>query len=67
MGELKTIIKRVQFIIVCLIIIGSIGWIKDIVKLTHCDFKEPYKAEIIYGVGVIPFVGAITGWMDIGE
>jgi hypothetical protein len=46
----------------------GVGWIKDIIKLSNCDFKEPYKAEVIYGVGaVIPFVGAVTGWMDFGK
>ena len=43
------------------------GWVMNIVKLSNCDFKAPYKAEVIHGVGVIPVVGMITGWMDLGD
>lgn len=44
-----------------------IGWGKDIYKLIHCDFEAPYKAEICYGVGLIPPVGAIMGWINIED
>jgi hypothetical protein len=38
------------------------GWINNIIELTECDFKEPYKAEILHGVGIpVAPVGAIIG------
>ena len=46
---------------------GCIGWGKNLMKLTRCDFEAPYKAEIIHTVGIIPVVGAITGWMNFGR
>lgn len=56
-----------MLLIVILISAIAIGWVKNIIKLTNCDFEAPYKAEIIYGIGIIPVVGAITGWIDVGR
>ncbi len=49
------------------ITLGIFGYIRNIVKLTKLDFKEPYKAEIIRTIGLIPPVGAITGWINIED
>ena len=61
----------VGFIIVVFIILiigaGVTGWIKNIVKLTRCDFEAPYKAEIIRVVGIVPPVGAVVGWLNIDD
>lgn len=54
-------------IIFVLLLLGGIGWIKNIVKLVHLDFDAPYKAEVIRIVGVVPAVGAITGWITIND
>ena len=43
------------------------GWVKNIVKLAHCDFKSPYKAELVHAVGILPPVGIITGWVNIED
>lgn len=44
------------------------GWCLNIYKFASCDFKEPYKEEIIRAVG-IPIVpaGIIIGYMDIDD
>lgn len=55
----------VIFIVIAGIILT--GWVKNIVKLTRCDFKAPYKAEFIHGVGLLPPVGMITGWIDVKD
>lgn len=53
--------------IVILLVIGT-GWVKSIVHLSNCDFEPAYKAEVIYGVGVlVPPVGAVVGWMELGK
>jgi hypothetical protein len=54
-------------IILLMCLIGTIGWCKNIYKLTQCDFEAPYKAEVIHTVGIIPVVGWITGWLDLGK
>ena len=50
---------------ILILVIGT-GWVKNIIKLSNCDFEAPYKAEIIHGVGLIPPIGMITGWLDVG-
>lgn len=44
-----------------------IGYVKCIVHLCHTDFKAPYKAEILYGVGVCSGLGGVIGWFDIAD
>lgn len=62
------IIKGIFGILVFLLAIGIlIGWVKNIIKLTECDFEPSYKAEIIRIVGIFPPVGGIVGWMDVGK
>lgn len=50
------------------VVVCFTGWTINIVKLFGCDFEEPYKAEAIRIVGVVvPPVGAVTGFLDLGE
>jgi len=42
------------------------GWILNIIQFAKLDFKQPYKAEIIRGIGITP-VGAIIGWIKIED
>jgi len=44
-----------------------VGYVLNIVKLLNADFEAPYKTEVIRSIGVVPFIGGIIGWMDIGE
>lgn len=48
------------------LIIGT-GWVKNIIKLSDCDFEAPYKCEVVHGIGIVPPVGMITGWLDMGK
>lgn len=50
-----------------LFIFVGVGEILGIVKLIHCDFQAPYKAEILYGVGIPTGLNAVFGWMDFGR
>ena len=54
----------VQLVVVLLI---GTGWVKNLIKLSDCDFEAPYKCEVVHVVGVVPFIGAVTGWMDFGK
>lgn len=53
--------------LICFMIVFWTGWGMNIYKLVKCDFETPYKTEIIRGIAIIPPVGAVAGWMDIGE
>lgn len=56
--------------VLVILVIGGLalaGWIQDIVHFVRCDFVAPYKAEVIYGIGLVPCIGAIVGWLNIGH
>jgi prepilin-type N-terminal cleavage/methylation domain-containing protein len=57
----------IELMIVIIIIGGGIGWVMNLVKLADTDFEEPYKTEIIRTISLVPFIGAFTGYMNIGE
>lgn len=57
-----------EFIIVLVYLIGVIGWGLNIYKLTQCDFKPSYKAEVIRGIAIfVAPVGAVVGYIDIED
>ncbi len=59
--------KTVISIWLVLLLVVGIGWVKNLIKLTECDFESPYKCEVVYTVGLIPIVGMVTGWLNIGK
>ena len=59
--------KNFMLIIGVVVIFVAISWVKNIIKLSDCDFEAPYKAEIIHGIGILPPVSIITGWIDVGK
>jgi len=36
-------------------------------KFAHCDFKAPYKAEVLYGIGIVPPIGLVMAWIPIND
>jgi len=50
-----------------LLLVVAAGWVKNVIKLSNCDFEPPYKCEVVHAIGIIPPVGMITGWMDFGK
>ena len=54
-------------IVIVLFIAGAVGWVKNIVKLTDCDFAAPYKCEIVHIAGLVPPIGAFVGYMETGQ
>lgn len=51
-----------------IVVIIGIGWIANIYKLTKCDFKEPYKSEVLRGVGIVVFpAGALFGYLKLKD
>jgi hypothetical protein len=59
--------KGPMIVMLAVVLIVGTGWVKNIIKLANCDFEAPYKAEVIHAVGIIPPVGMITGWLDLGK
>ena len=53
--------KDLQIVVLIIVVIIMVGWVKNPIKLTDCDFEAPYKAEVIHTVGLVPPIGAITG------
>jgi len=60
-------LSNIVIVLILVAIISAIGWGKNLYKLSNCDFEAPYKAEVMHGIGIIPFVGAFTGYMDFGK
>lgn len=55
-------------LVIALAVLPVIGYVTNIVKLCQCDFKTPYKAELVRGVGVVvPVVGMVTGYLTIKD
>lgn len=58
----------ISFIVMALItILLFVGYVRGVVKFVQCDFKAPYKAEVIYGVGIITGLNAVIGWFNIAD
>ena len=52
--------------VIAVILAAGVGYVMTWVKFVSSDFEAPYKSEVIYGIGVvIPFVGAVTGYIDV--
>jgi hypothetical protein len=44
------------------------GWVLNLVKFFNLDFREPFKAEIIRGIGLAPTpIGGIIGYIPIKD
>jgi hypothetical protein len=54
-------------LITTLYVAAIIGEVTCIVKFFRCDFKESYKAEMVYAVGACTGLGAVIGYMDFGK
>jgi hypothetical protein len=64
---MKTTVETLILVQLIIVAVMGVGWVKNVIKLADCDFKAPYKAEIIHAVGLVPPVGMVTGWLDMGK
>jgi hypothetical protein len=60
----ETIKTLLKIVIVSLLITG---YISCIVNFISCDFREPFKAETFYGIGIFTGLGIILGWFNFGK
>lgn len=55
-------------VILVLSLVLTVIWARNIVKLADCDFEAPYKAEVIYTIGIVaPPIGVVTGLLTIED
>jgi len=59
--------KTILIVQLVIVLVVATGWVKNLIKLVDCDFDAPYKAEVIHTAGLIPPVGMVTGWLDLGK
>lgn len=64
---MRKIVGACAIIQVLIILVIGTGWVKNVIKLSECDFQAPYKAEVVHGIGILPPVGMVTGWLDLGK
>ena len=56
-----------ELLVVIFILYILAAWVVNLVKFVQLDFEEPYKAEVIRGVSIIPVISMVTAFMTIGE
>lgn len=60
--------SKLFIVVILTFVLGTAGWLSSIYKLSECDFEAPYKAEVVYGIGIaVPPLGAVIGYMDFGK
>lgn len=59
--------KNLSIFVIIFWLAAVVGEVMCIVKFFKCDFKESYKAEIVYGLAAVSGFGAIVGYMDFGK
>jgi len=57
----------IEIMIVVIWLTFGIGYIMSIVRLCKCDFKAPWKAEIIYSVGLATGFAGVIGYIPIDD
>lgn len=60
--------KKVLIVYMVVLVLGTWGYVANIVKLCRCDFKSPVKTEVIRAVGVVVApMGSVCGFLDIND
>jgi len=67
MKRMVVVMMRMKLVALVVMVVVAVGWVMNVIKLANCDFAAPYKCEVVHGIGLIPPVGAITGWIDVGR
>lgn len=58
--------RKTMIFTIMVVLFLFIGWVMNAVKFVNLDFKSPYKAEIIRGIGLTP-LGGIIGYLNIRD
>jgi hypothetical protein len=65
---MKNTSSSINIIGLIIIVLCFTGWIKNIIKLSNCDFEPSYRSEVlrIIGIPVAP-MGIVIGYMDLTD
>jgi hypothetical protein len=65
---MKNTSSSINIIGLIIIVFCFTGWIKNIIKLSNCDFEPSYRSEVlrIIGIPVAP-MGIVIGYMDLTD
>lgn len=63
----KNVFKVFSAVILAFWIACVLGYVMNVVKFVKLDFHKPYKAEVIRGIGLLPPVGAVVGYIHISD
>jgi hypothetical protein len=58
-------IIEVLILVIVLFVVGT--YIGNAVRFVNCNFAEPYKAEVLYGMGFVVPTFPVTAFMDIED
>jgi hypothetical protein len=67
---IKGVRAKVAFVIAVMSIIISVpvAWCFNVAKLIDCDFKTPYRCEVMHSIGTaLPPLSVITVWFATDE
>ena len=59
--------KNIVIVWILIMAVVGVGWVKNLIKLSDCDFESPYKCEFVHAAGIIPPIGMVTGWLNFDE
>ena len=59
--------ELIEGVVILLVVLAGYGYGSNIFKLANCDFKSPYKCEVLHAAGIVPIVGIFAGYVDVGK
>ena len=65
----KKLLSRLLSRTLLVIIVYGIllGNVLGIIRFVKCDFASPYKAEVLYGIGIPTGLNTILGYINLGK
>ncbi|MCP5006559.1 MAG: hypothetical protein GY941_21855 [Planctomycetes bacterium] len=56
------------FIVYGVIVVLTLGcYIGNVIRLSRCDFEPSYKAEILYGIGLVSPTFYVSAFVSIDD
>jgi prepilin-type N-terminal cleavage/methylation domain-containing protein len=62
-----TLIEIMIVVVIFGVILGIVPYGMNIYKFCTSDFDAPYKREIVHGIGLVPPLGCVTGWINVED
>ena len=63
---MKNSSTSINIIGLIIIVFCFTGWVKNIIKLSECDFEPSYRSEVLRTIGIpVAPMGIVIGYMDL--